>query len=205
MPSLWRTALSWVALALGFGSAAVTLIDITVRGSRQPMKVMEWVWPITGLYLGPAAVWAYYRWGRPNSHRWLQEHPRRHHRRIRHLRPRAHHRRTSPVRRIHRRLHPRQRARPGVSVLRYRRDARPELRQGHHRRRPGRHPVTVRVRSRPIRLDGRTSVRAVPRTAPSAPELTVYWFGMQIGMIIGSLTAHPVNAWLIRAGIKEVM
>ncbi len=76
MPSPWLTTLSWVALALGFGSAAVTLIDITVRGYRQPMKVMQWVWPLTGLYLGPAAVWAYSRWGRPNSHRWLQEHHR---------------------------------------------------------------------------------------------------------------------------------
>jgi len=26
------------------------VIDITVRGYPQPMKVMEWVWPITGLF-----------------------------------------------------------------------------------------------------------------------------------------------------------
>lgn len=37
------------------------------------------------------------------------------------------------------------------------------------------------------------------------PNSPVYWFGMQIGMIVGSLTAYPVNAWLIRAGMKEVM
>ncbi len=37
------------------------------------------------------------------------------------------------------------------------------------------------------------------------PNSPVYWFGMQIGMITGSLTAYPVNAWLIRTGIKEVM
>ncbi len=32
------------------------------------------------------------------------------------------------------------------------------------------------------------------------PNSPVYWFGMQIGMIIGSITAYPFNAWLIRAG-----
>lgn len=33
----------------------------------------------------------------------------------------------------------------------------------------------------------------------------VYWFLMQIGMIIGFATAWPANVWLIRRGIKEAM
>lgn len=33
----------------------------------------------------------------------------------------------------------------------------------------------------------------------------VYWFGMQIGMVLGFVTAWPVNVWLIRTGIKEAM
>jgi Domain of unknown function (DUF4396) len=37
---------------------------------------------------------------------------------------------------------------------------------------------------------------------PSSP---VYWFLMQIGMIAGFFPAWPVNAWLIRARIKEAM
>ena len=37
------------------------------------------------------------------------------------------------------------------------------------------------------------------RTSPA------YWFLMQIGMASGFLTAYPVNAWLIRRGIKEAM
>jgi len=37
------------------------------------------------------------------------------------------------------------------------------------------------------------------------PDSPVYWFLMQIGMIIGFFTAWPVNTWLIRAGIKEAM
>jgi hypothetical protein len=37
------------------------------------------------------------------------------------------------------------------------------------------------------------------------PDTSVYWFLMQIGMIIGFFTAWPVNTWLIRKGIKEAM
>ncbi|MCW2703242.1 MAG: hypothetical protein JWQ37_1237 [Blastococcus sp.] len=35
---------------------------------------MAAVWPITGLYFGPLAVWGYHRFGRPASTRWLREH-----------------------------------------------------------------------------------------------------------------------------------
>ncbi len=37
---------------------------------------MEAVWPITALYFGPLAVWAYALWGRPTSGRWLRQHGR---------------------------------------------------------------------------------------------------------------------------------
>lgn len=37
------------------------------------MWIMEAVWPITALYFGPAAVWAYRRFGRPQSQKWLRE------------------------------------------------------------------------------------------------------------------------------------
>jgi Domain of unknown function (DUF4396) len=33
----------------------------------------------------------------------------------------------------------------------------------------------------------------------------VFWFMMQIAMVIGFFTAYPVNWWLIRVGIKEQM
>jgi len=28
---------------------------------------------------------------------------------------------------------------------------------------------------------------------------------MQVGMMLGFVTSHPANAWLIRRGIKEAM
>jgi hypothetical protein len=37
------------------------------------------------------------------------------------------------------------------------------------------------------------------------PDQPAYWFLMQIGMAAGFVTSYPVNAWLIRRGIKEAM
>ncbi len=39
----------------------------------------------------------------------------------------------------------------------------------------------------------------IPKTDP------VFWFMMQIAMLVGFLTAYPVNWWLLRAGMKEKM
>ena len=35
---------------------------------------MEAVWPVTALYFGPVASWAYRRYGRPASPQWRKEH-----------------------------------------------------------------------------------------------------------------------------------
>ena len=32
-----------------------------------------------------------------------------------------------------------------------------------------------------------------------------FWFMMQIAMLCGFLTSYPVNWWLLRSGIKEMM
>jgi len=37
------------------------------------------------------------------------------------------------------------------------------------------------------------------------PDSLVYWFLMQVGMIAGFATSYPVNVWLIKRGIKEAM
>ncbi len=74
MPPTWLTDLSWAALALAFASAAEIVYDIYVHGYRQPMRVMEAVWPITALYFGPVATVAYGAWGRAKASRWEAEH-----------------------------------------------------------------------------------------------------------------------------------
>lgn len=40
------------------------------------------------------------------------------------------------------------------------------------------------------------------RAEVNTPE---FWFAMQLAMIVGFLTAYPVNWWLIRNGVKERM
>ncbi|MCV7019477.1 DUF4396 domain-containing protein [Mycolicibacterium aichiense] len=69
--------LSWCALTLAAISSVIILADIYARGYRQRMRVMEAVWPVTGLYFGPIAVWMYCRYGRPQSGKWSAERNRR--------------------------------------------------------------------------------------------------------------------------------
>lgn len=73
MPSTALTALAWAALAVAFASAAWIAYDVYGRGHRQRMGVMEAVWPITALYFGLVAVIAYRRWGRQGSPAWRQQ------------------------------------------------------------------------------------------------------------------------------------
>jgi hypothetical protein len=43
-------------------------------------------------------------------------------------------------------------------------------------------------------------------TSPRLPvNSAAYWFMMQIGMLAGFATSYPMNRWLLRHGIKEVM
>jgi hypothetical protein len=55
-----------VSFSLAFCSAGAIAVDI-LRGRRQPMAVMNFVWPITALYFGPLALWAYWRLSRMSS------------------------------------------------------------------------------------------------------------------------------------------
>ena len=54
----WPVWLSIAALALALASAASSVDDLWAA-RRQMMTVMKVVWPVTALYLGPVAVWAY--------------------------------------------------------------------------------------------------------------------------------------------------
>ncbi len=67
----WLTTVAWLSLALGGLSALVILGDI-LAGHRQHMAVMNVVWPVTGLYAGPLAVWAYFTVGRLSTHEGMR-------------------------------------------------------------------------------------------------------------------------------------
>lgn len=73
-PPAWLTVVSWFFIGLGLLCAVVILYDVFGRGYRQRIGAMEAVWPITAVYFGPLALWAYYRLGRPQSKEWQEEH-----------------------------------------------------------------------------------------------------------------------------------
>lgn len=52
-----------IAIAVGILSSLIILIDI-LAGNKQHMMIMNFVWPLTGLYAGPLALWIYYTIGR---------------------------------------------------------------------------------------------------------------------------------------------
>ena len=58
----WIHVLAIAMLAVGIVSAAVIAIDVVRH--PQHMTIMNFVWPITGLYAGPLAVWSYRVYGR---------------------------------------------------------------------------------------------------------------------------------------------
>ena len=71
MRAQWLIVLVWSSLGVAFMNAGWILVDICVRGYRLKMVVMEAARPVTALYFGPIAGWAYRRFGRQTSQRWL--------------------------------------------------------------------------------------------------------------------------------------
>ncbi len=61
----WVSPLAWTYVILAALSAVAIVADVYLLGHRQPSRAMEIVWPVTALYLGPFALWAYARWARP--------------------------------------------------------------------------------------------------------------------------------------------
>lgn len=59
----WLHSLAIVSLMLAGLSFVLIAVDL-LNGHRQSMWIMNLVWPLTALYAGPLAVWAYYRIGR---------------------------------------------------------------------------------------------------------------------------------------------
>lgn len=59
----WLIVLSWASLCVA-GLTAVWIVWDIAKGRRQPMSIMNVVWPVTALYFGPLAPVFYYRFGR---------------------------------------------------------------------------------------------------------------------------------------------
>lgn len=63
MIPLWLHALSWISLCAGGLCALIIAIDEARH--RQPMWIMNAVWPLTALFGSVVWLWFYVRWGRP--------------------------------------------------------------------------------------------------------------------------------------------
>lgn len=59
----WLQLLAIVSLVIGFLCAGVIAFDIVVS-HRQRMGIMNIVWPVTAVYLGPVGLWSYWCMGR---------------------------------------------------------------------------------------------------------------------------------------------
>src|SRR5579862_7784048 len=70
----WFEILAWVALGLGFASALVIVADVVVLGNWQDMPIMNLAFPLTALYMGPIALWAYFARGRRMSRKRMHVH-----------------------------------------------------------------------------------------------------------------------------------
>ena len=64
MAPVWLTVTAWVYLSVCFCCAGIISYDIVFNHRRQPMGVMNFVFPITALYFGPFALAMYWRWER---------------------------------------------------------------------------------------------------------------------------------------------
>jgi hypothetical protein len=54
-----------------------------------------------------------------------------------------------------------------------------------------------------IGLFGWMAIVALGTTWHANPTEPVFWFMMQIGMIIGFFTSYPANIWLVKKRIKH--
>src|SRR3954470_8815418 len=59
----WLELLSWTSVALGFLTAGIIAADLMAH--PQQMRIMNIVWPVTGLYFPLAGLWFYHAMGRP--------------------------------------------------------------------------------------------------------------------------------------------
>jgi hypothetical protein len=64
MAPAWVTVVAWAYLSVCFCCAGIISYDIAINRRRQPMGVMNFVFPITALYFGPVALAFYWRWAR---------------------------------------------------------------------------------------------------------------------------------------------
>jgi hypothetical protein len=220
-----------ISLALAGMSALVILFDIFIAGHRQKMWIMEVVWPVTALYFGPFAVWAYWVMGRTLANAKMSSSD---HTKMKHKKKPFWHSVTVAVTHcgggctlgdiiaewsifwlgvtI-----------AGIALW-------PELIGDYilaytlgivfqyltiapMRNLSFGQGIIAAIKADTLSLTAfeiglfgwMMLMRFVLFDPPLHPDEPAYWFMMQIGMILGFFTAYPMNWWLVRKGLKEAM
>lgn len=214
--------ISWIALGIGLVSSIIIIFDIIKH--PQQMTIMNVVWPINGWFLGPIALWTYFKWGRIKAKNIDKTDTR-----------------GKPAKVFVSTSHCSAGCTAGDAlgvpivaltaltvagstlfahytvefILAYsfgilfqffaiypmnKEDGIKEALKAAIK------ADTLSLIAFEIGMFGWMAlVHFVIFTTPPEPTTSVYWFMMQIAMILGFLTSYPANWWLVKKGIKEAM
>jgi hypothetical protein len=202
----WFELLAWAALGLGFASALVIAADIFLLGNRQHMAIMNLVFPLTALYMGPVALWLYLSRGRRMSHKQM------------HAKPMMEREARDSWWQVAWMIGATAELGPEYILdlplawifgILFQYFAIAPLRGQVGELAPLWDAIksdTLSVLSFEVGLFGWMAIVHYVIWQPPLPiDSSSYWFMMQIGMILGFLTSWPVNRWLLRKGVKEPM
>jgi len=227
----WLTVVAWISIGLAFGTAAVVAIDVVRR--PQHMWIMNVVWPLTALYAGPLGAWAYFRFGVLSSHAAMQAATRRGDTPAAERKPHWQMVATAtthcgsgcslgdicaewflvlvPLTLFG---HPIFAAWAldyalafafGIAFQYFTITPMKKLTVGEGLR-AALKADTLSLTAWQLGMYGWMALVVFGIVGHELPKTTpVFWFMMQIAMLVGFLTAYPVNAWLLRRGIKERM
>ncbi|HEU6448286.1 MAG TPA: DUF4396 domain-containing protein [Verrucomicrobiae bacterium] len=228
----WLVILSIASLALSGFCALVIVLDL-LAGNSQHMWIMNIVWPVTALYAGPIAVWAYFKWGRLSSHHEMMQAKKRGEEMPSKKKPFWEMCSTAAT-------HCGAGCTLGDIFAEWLLFAFPFVLFGHKlfatwvadfiaafllgiafqyfTIKPMRNLSPGKGLARALQADtlsitfwqiGMYGWMAITTFVIFGHELekntSVFWFMMQIAMCVGFLTAFPVNAWLLKRGVKEKM
>lgn len=70
---LWLEYITYIFLITSFISFLIIIFDILVKGNKQKMRIMNVVWPVTALYMGPVGLYAYWKVGRLKSKKIMKK------------------------------------------------------------------------------------------------------------------------------------
>ncbi|WJY27520.1 DUF4396 domain-containing protein [Sporosarcina trichiuri] len=214
--------ISWIAIAIGLLSSAVIIIDIIRH--PQKMAIMNVVWPLNGWFFGPIALIAYYKWGRIQAKNMDIAHTRGKGAKVfvstSHCASGCSFGDAVAVPIV---------ALTGFTIagtvlfahyvmqfalayifgilFQFASIYPMNKEQGKMHALIGAAKAdTISLIAFEVGMFGWMAlVHYVLFQTPPEPTSPVYWFMMQIAMILGFATSYPANAWLIRKGIKEAM